>query len=162
MLTVCSNSYIDIQKKMIDAKLLISQHIWIANSMKIAMTFTLQSSTFLIYERVIIDQYHLLIVSISPSWFDTQEYVMPMIDWLIIYGFTSLSRIFHLYGDVTIAGEGLQNLGLCSALRAFQQGGNFIVPHLLWHGASVFPVSSEGPPHSVASYDTRGGVAAEL
>jgi hypothetical protein len=33
-----------------------------------------------------------------------------MID--IIYGFTSRSRIFHLYGDVTIAGEGLQNLGL--------------------------------------------------
>jgi hypothetical protein len=28
------------------------------------------------------------------------------IDWLIIYGFTSRSRIFHLYGDVTIAGEG--------------------------------------------------------
>jgi hypothetical protein len=30
-------------------------------------------------------------------------------DWLIIYGFTSRSRIFHLYGDVTIASEGLQN-----------------------------------------------------
>jgi hypothetical protein len=25
---------------------------------------------------------------------------------------------------------------------------------LLWHGASVFPVSSEGPPHLVAFYDT--------
>jgi hypothetical protein len=25
---------------------------------------------------------------------------------LIIYGFTSRSRIFHLYGDVTTAGEG--------------------------------------------------------
>jgi hypothetical protein len=72
--------------------------------------------------------------------------------WLIVYCFTSRWRI----GDVTIAGEGLQNLGLCSALRAFEQGGIFIVPHLLWHGTSVFPVSSEGPPHSVASYDTRG------
>jgi hypothetical protein len=30
------------------------------------------------------------------------------IEWLIIYGCTSRSRIFHLYGDVTIAGEGLQ------------------------------------------------------
>jgi hypothetical protein len=50
---------------------------------------------------------------------------------LIIYGFTSRSRIFHLYGDVTIAGEGLQNLGLCSALRAFEQGGIFIMPHML-------------------------------
>jgi hypothetical protein len=49
------------------------------------------------------------------------------------------------YGDVTIAGEGLQNLGLCSVLRAIEQGGIFIVPH----GASVFRVSSEGPPHLV-------------
>jgi hypothetical protein len=36
-----------------------------------------------------------------------------------------------LYGDVTIAGEGLRNLGLCSALTAFEQGGIFIMPHLL-------------------------------
>jgi hypothetical protein len=83
-----------------------------------------------------------------------------MVDWLIIYDFTSRSRIhvFHLYGDVTNAGEGLQHLGLCSALRAFEQGGIFIVPHLLWHGTSVFPVSSKGPPHLVASYDTWGDV----
>jgi hypothetical protein len=39
-------------------------------------------------------------------------------------------------------------------LGAFEQGGTFIVPHLLWHGASVFPVSSEGPPHLVSFYDT--------
>jgi hypothetical protein len=75
-----------------------------------------------------------------------------MIDWLFIYCFTSLSRIFHLYGDVTIASEGLQNLDLCSVLRAFEQGGIFIVPHLLWHGASVFQVSSE----RTAPYDTHG------
>jgi hypothetical protein len=41
------------------------------------------------------------------------------------------SRIFYLYDDVSIAGEGLQNLGLCSVLRAFEQGGIFFVPHLL-------------------------------
>jgi hypothetical protein len=81
-----------------------------------------------------------------------------MVDWLIVYCFTSRSRIFHLYGDVTIAGERLQNLGLCWALRVFEQRGIFIVPHLLWHGASVLPVSSKGPPHSIASYDTRGDV----
>jgi hypothetical protein len=34
-----------------------------------------------------------------------------MIDRLMIYGFTSRSRIFRLYGEVNIAGEGLQNLG---------------------------------------------------
>jgi hypothetical protein len=66
-------------------------------------------------------------------------YIGKLIDWLIDYCFPSRSRIFHLYGDVTIAGEGLQNLGLCSVLRAFDQGGIFIVPHLLWHGTSVFP-----------------------
>jgi hypothetical protein len=48
--------------------------------------------------------------------------------WLIIYCFTSRSRIFHLHEDVTITGEGLQNLGLCSALRAFEQGGIFATP----------------------------------
>jgi hypothetical protein len=63
--------------------------------------------------------------------------------------------MFHLHGDVTFAGEGMQNLGLSSVLRAFEQGRIFIVPHLMWYGTSVFPVSSEGPPHSVASYDTR-------
>jgi hypothetical protein len=68
-----------------------------------------------------------------------------VIDWWIIYGFTSHSRIFHLYGDVNITDEGLQNFDLCSALRAFEQGGIFIVPHPLWHGTSDFPVSFEGP-----------------
>jgi hypothetical protein len=66
---------------------------------------------------------------------------------LIIYGFTSRSRIFHSYGNVTITGEGLQNLGPCSVLRAFEQGGIFIVPHLLWHGTSVYPFSSKPDPH---------------
>jgi hypothetical protein len=58
-----------------------------------------------------------------------------MIDWLIIYSFTFpwfRSRIFHLYGDVTIAGEGMQKfLGLWSAFRAFEQGGIFIVPNII-------------------------------
>jgi hypothetical protein len=76
----------------------------------------------------------------------------------LIVCFTSRSRIFHLYVDVTITGEGLQNLSLCSALGAFEQRGIFIVPHQLRHGVSVFPVSSEGPPHSVTSYDTQGDV----
>jgi hypothetical protein len=35
-------------------------------------------------------------------------------------------RTFHLYGDITIVGEGLQSLSLCSVLRAFDQGGIFI------------------------------------
>jgi hypothetical protein len=43
----------------------------------------------------------------------------------------AFKRSFHLYGDVITDGEGLQNLGLCSARRVFEQGGIFIVPHLL-------------------------------
>jgi hypothetical protein len=64
-----------------------------------------------------------------------------------------------LYGDVTIAVEGLQNLGLCLALWAFEQGGIFIVLHLLhllWHGALDFLVSLKRLPHLVASYNTQG------
>jgi hypothetical protein len=62
---------------------------------------------------------------------EQQLHVEWLIDSFISYGFTSRSRIFHVYGDVTIAGEGLQNLGLCSALRAFEQGEIFIVPRNL-------------------------------
>jgi hypothetical protein len=67
--------------------------------------------------------------------------------------------MFHLYGNVTIVGEGLQNLGLCSVLRAFEQGGIFIVLQVvLWYETLLFPVSSKGPTHLVAFYDTQGDV----
>jgi hypothetical protein len=50
----------------------------------------------------------------------------------LIICFTSRSRIFHLYGDVTITGEGLQNLGYAMlGAQGLEQGGIFIVPHLL-------------------------------
>jgi hypothetical protein len=75
------------------------------------------------------------------------------IDSLIIYCFTSYSRFFHLYGNITITREGMQKLGLCSVLRAIQQVGTFILSH-----TKVFPVSSKGTPHSVASYDTQWDV----
>jgi hypothetical protein len=52
-----------------------------------------------------------------------------LIDYLQFY--VPLKNISLIYGDVIIAGEGLQNFGLCSALRAFDQGGIFIVRHLL-------------------------------
>jgi hypothetical protein len=72
-------------------------------------------------------------------------------DWLIClftYCFTPYSR-----RAITIACEGLQNLSLCSALRTFEQRRIFIVQILLWHRASVFPVSSKGSPLA-----TRKGV----
>jgi hypothetical protein len=79
---------------------------------------------------------------------------------MFIYCFTFGPKFFHIYwkSPITITGEGLQNLGLCSAIKAFVQGEIFIMPHLK-HGASVFLVSSEGPPHLViATYNTQGDV----
>jgi hypothetical protein len=35
--------------------------------------------------------------------------------------FALQAKLDYLYGDVTTAGEGLQNLGLCSVLMAFEQ-----------------------------------------
>ena len=51
---------------------------------------------------------------------------------------SGLSRLrkYRLYWDVAILWEGLQNLGLCSALTGFERVGIFIVPHP-WFGTSV-------------------------
>jgi hypothetical protein len=67
---------------------------------------------------------------------------------------------FFTYMETSpLPGEGLQNLGLCLALRAFEQDGIFIVPHLQLHGTSVFRSHpKDRPMHLVASYDTRGDV----
>ena len=64
-----------------------------------------------------------------------------MVCWLLI-GFC------HAQKYRNIISEGLQNLGLCWRF--------FIVPQLIWHGASFFPVSSEGKPNSFLSYDKQG------
>jgi hypothetical protein len=40
-------------------------------------------------------------------------------------------EFFTQMENVTTAGKELQNVGLCSALRAFKQGEIFIVSHLL-------------------------------
>ena len=52
---------------------------------------------------------------------------------LIVWCFSSHSRTFHLFGDVTTA-----NFDLCSALMVIEKWGFFSVSHLLWHGASVY------------------------
>jgi hypothetical protein len=78
-----------------------------------------------------------------------------LIDWLSIV--LRPAQEFSLkYGNVTIFGVRLQNLGLSSALGVFEQGRIFVVPHLLLHGDWIFPVSSEGSPHLVTSYVTQG------
>jgi hypothetical protein len=40
--------------------------------------------------------------------------------------YVPLKNFSFEYGNVTIVGEELQILGLCSALRVFEQGGIFI------------------------------------
>jgi hypothetical protein len=66
-----------------------------------------------VFEARLSDQEHNLVpISNTVAYF-----FWDVVIGLIIRGFTSRSRIFHLYGDVTIAGEGLQNLGLCSLSR---------------------------------------------
>ena len=41
------------------------------------------------------------------------------VGWLVFF----VQYIFHSYGDLTIAGEGLQNSDLCRLLTAFEQRG---------------------------------------
>ena len=60
---------------------------------------------------------------------------------LFVLGFLSHSRIFHSYGDITMAA----NFDLCSALMVIEQWGFFCVPHLLWHGTSVYNGHLRGP-----------------
>jgi hypothetical protein len=66
-----------------------------------------------------------------------------LIDCLLFY--VPLKNISLKYGDVIIIGEGLQNLGLCSALKAFEQGGIFIVSHLLRLDFSGLPKDIQSP-----------------
>ena len=55
--------------------------------------------------------------------------------YLFVWGFSSYSRIFYSFGNVTIISEGLHILtSIYSALMAIKQLGFFNVPHLLWHG----------------------------
>jgi hypothetical protein len=109
-------------------------------------------------------------LALSTTWLSmTKRYFtqsvlikQSLIDYLRFY--VPVKR-FSLYEDVTITDEWLQYLRLCLALRAIEQGGIFIVPRLLGHGTSVFPLSSEGPIQSPRTthmgkqrtYSTRGG-----
>ena len=110
-----------------------------------------------------------------------RTYMLELIDILVFYvPLKSISLIWrcdHYWWRAVNLG-----LSLYSALRAFEQRAILVVPHLLRHGISVFPVSSKGRtalinrllrlamacrgpiliriltgPHSVASYDTHGG-----
>lgn len=72
--------------------------------------------------------------------------------WSIECCWKSCSRIFRSYDDVTVDGEGQENLDPCSAPTAFRQRGTFIVPQMLWHGTSVFAVSFKAPFTTTKDY----------
>jgi hypothetical protein len=83
--------------------------------------------------------------------------------------YTSRLRIFHSWRQIIITGEGLQNLGIRSALRTFEQGGYRATTVVTRPRSFEFkdrPLSTamKGDaedltlwvPNSVASYDTQG------
>jgi hypothetical protein len=78
----------------------------------------------------------------DPDWYNEKENPIAKhawkIDWLFAVLRLTQEYFTYIYGNNTITGERLQNIGLCSALRAFEQGGIFIVPHLMWHGTWFF------------------------
>ena len=57
---------------------------------------------------------------------------------LFIWGFTSLLRIFHSFGDITLPMKGCDFLTIYSALMALSNEGFLSVPHLLRHGPTVY------------------------
>jgi hypothetical protein len=66
------------------------------------------------------------------------NYTCILIDWLIVYYLTSCSRFFfYSYGDVTIAGEGLQNLGICSGPLSME--GSLSYPTYCDTGPPIYP-----------------------
>ena len=58
--------------------------------------------------------------------------------------------MLHIYGDFTIAGEGLQNLGLWLVFKAFDQWKNLIMSHLVWHKAVFCAVWFDGQRHELS------------
>ena len=59
------------------------------------------------------------------------SFIKFIIETFFCFCFTSHSRIFHSYGDVT------SNFHLFSALMTIEQWGFFML-HLLWHRSSVY------------------------
>ena len=50
--------------------------------------------------------------------------------WLVVYCYTSHSKIFHWYRDITISCEELKISGICSVLITYEQGGILTIPQV--------------------------------
>jgi hypothetical protein len=84
------------------------------------------------------------------------ESLIMFVFCLFIYCIPFRSRIFHLYGDVTIAGEGLQNLGLCWAPRVFELGGSLSCHTYFDTGLGFTGLIRRAAPFSRHLRHTRG------
>ena len=67
---------------------------------------------------------------------------------LLVWGFTSDSRIFHSYGDVTIAGQGLQVLTSARHSWPLSREGSLTCHNCCDTGLPFIMVISEDPWHS--------------
>jgi hypothetical protein len=76
---------------------------------------------------------------------------------LFVYWFTFRAGIFHLYGDVTIAGERLQNVTLSSTLRTFERAGDLYRATLaVTRGLGFSNLIRRAAPFSRLLLHTRG------
>ena len=77
-------------------------------------------------------------------------------DWLIEC-WISRSKTYHLFGDVTIAGEGLQTLTLCSALVVSKQRWDlYSATRAVRRGHDFCGLVWKKPPYLVALCDKQG------
>ena len=60
---------------------------------------------------------------------------------LFVWGFSSHSRNFHSFGDVTVTDEGPHSR---SVLMAIKQRGVLSVPYLLWDGPNLYNGNLQG------------------
>ena len=81
-------------------------------------------------------------ISETPS-FTSRDIPIFLLFCLFVWSFSSQSKIFHSFGDVSIAGERLQILTM-----VINQWGFFSVPHILRQEVSVDNGHLRGPLHS--------------
>ena len=91
------------------------------------MVMVIGATTGLLTLMLILYQYNTIQMKCDDPW----KVNCALLGWLVLWSLSSHSSIFHSYGDVTIAGEGLQILTI-------EQWGIFSVSHALRHGPTIY------------------------
>ena len=111
----------------------------------------------ILYKDILILTYHVCIGTsnhFSRDWYAINRYIgfrrHESLYYLIFCLFVSLGFIVPLENFSLIRRRHhcrwrAANFDLCSALMAIKEWGFFSVPHLLWHGASVYNDHLRGP-----------------